>query len=573
MLMQFFLIWFDELIGKDLGLWIYLQLFLYFGINATPVAFSLATLVASLMVLGSLGEQLELTALKSAGIPFIRVLRPLLFLVGLLSVFVYFSNGYLVPKVTVKAHTLLYDLRKKKPSVAIKEGVFYNGLPDYSIRVARKLSDQKTLEDIIIYDHTNNKGNTHMTAAASGQLTNSSDGRYLIIELFNGYNYLEQQPSKKDKRSPEKLTRPTILDFYRTSFKAQKILIDLDDFKLIRTSENYFTYYHSTKTTQDLVKDIVEMKSKMKNTQQAVINNMQKHYQLPVLGHTASANSDPNPQGSVDSTATTSSNNGSDTPFKNILGSTTIALANSTTDTLPQSVVDNTAANHIIENNSNSKSIQEGATSTHDIPPTAIPSTTADSIPSIKFYHPTEHATPSIPPANASHLLLQDLAQRPDRQEIIQKTLRQASAFKNQIDANISQLVSVNRELKDFQLEQGKRTAYAIACLLMLLIGASLGALIKKGGLGIPLLISTVFILMYYVADIFGTKWTKIGLITPTLGAWGANIALVPFALFFLWQAQKDTRLLDSDAYKIRWRRTKKKKTLQAIATNESQEA
>ena len=93
----------------------------------------------------------------------------------------------------------------------------------------------------------------------------------------------------------------------------------------------------------------------------------------------------------------------------------------------------------------------------------------------------------------------------------------------------------------------------------MLLIGASLGSLIKKGGLGMPLLISTVFILLYYVVDIFGIKWAKLGLISTSLGAWGANLALIPFALFFLWQAQRDTRLLDRDAYRIRWRRTRKR--------------
>lgn len=519
MLMQFFLIWFDELIGKDLGLWIYLQLFLYFGINATPVAFSLATLVASLMVFGNLGEQLELTALKSAGIPFIRILRPLLFLVGLLSLFVYFSNGYLVPQVTVKAHTLLYDLRKKKPSVAIKEGVFYNGLPDYSIRVGKKLPDQKTLEDIIIYDHTNNKGNVHLTAAASGQLTNSSDGRYLIIELFNGYNYLEQQPTKKDTSPLENLNQPTILDFYRTRFKAQKILIDLDAFKLTRTSEKYFTYYHSTKTTRELVKDIVELKGKIKDTQQVIINSLQKHYQLSKLAENASANNPTN----------TFSTSGTDnTPIAPTLGGSSPAIS------------------------------RPREASMYTVALTAAPHTREEQQEST-LLGSTEHPTlPNQVNNSSPRLLIQDLAHRPDRQEIIQKTLRQARNLKQQIDADINQLITVNRELKDFQLEQSKRTAYAIACLVMLLIGASLGALIKKGGLGMPLLISTVFILLYYVVDIFGTKWAKIGLMSTTLGAWGANLVLMPFALFFLWQAQKDTRLLDRDAYRITWRRTSK---------------
>ncbi len=517
MLMQFFLIWLDELIGKDLGLWVYLQLFLYFGINATPVAFSLATLVASLMVLGNLGEQLELTALKSAGIPFLRVLRPLFFVVGLLSLFVYFSNGYLVPKVTVKAHTLLYDLRKKKPSIAIKEGVFYNGLPDYSIRVAKKLPDQKTLEDIIIYDHTNNKGNVHMTAAASGQLTNSSDGRYLIIELFSGYNYMEQQPNKKDKRNSEKIIQPIIPDFYRTSFKAQKVMIDLDSFKLTRTSEKYFAYYHSTKTTRELIKDIVEMKNKLKDTQQVVINSMQQHYQLPAPEH--------------------------------------IASPDSTVDTKSPNTADSMSAHAAVENSSNVTSLPADS-STHVI----ASSLKEDNISSTPSHHHAEDRPASTQPdSSSSHLLIQDLAHRPDRQEIIQKTLRKARDFKYQIESDINQLVTVNRELKEFQLEQGKRAAYAIACLIMLLIGASLGALIKKGGLGVPLLISTVFILLYYVVDIFGTKWTKIGIISPTLGAWVSNLILTPFALFFLWQAQKDTRLLDRDAYRIRWRRTRKR--------------
>jgi len=521
MLMQFFLIWFDELIGKDLGLWIYLQLFLYFGINATPVAFSLATLVASLMVFGNLGEQLELTALKSAGIPFIRILRPLLFLVGLLSVFVYFSNGYLVPKVTVKAHTLLYDLRKKKPSVAIKEGVFYNGLPDYSIRVAKKLPDQKTLEDIIIYDHTNNKGNVHMTAAASGQLTNSPDGRYLIIELFNGYNYLEQQPSKDNKKTTTISDQPIIPDFYRTSFKAQKVMIDLDSFKLTRTSEKYFTYYHSTKTTRELIKDIVEMQGKIKDTQQVVINSMQRHYQLPAPEHATSPGS--------------------------------------ATDTLSTSITDGTSSPATVENSLNATLAQADSTR-HAVVSTPESSTTADNSPFTPPDHDIEYTTSPLPIEKPSpHLLIQDLAHRPDRQEIIQKTLRQARDFKYQIDSHINQLVTTSRELKAFQLEQGKRTAYAIACLIMLLIGASLGALIKKGGLGVPLLISTVFILLYYVVDIFGTKLAKIGLINTTMGAWVSNLILIPFALFFLWQAQKDTRLLDGEAYRIRWRRTRKR--------------
>src|SRR6476469_7298967 len=88
-LMQFILVWFNELIGKDFGFWVYCKLLLYFGINATPFAFPLATLVASLIVFGTLAEQLELTGLKSVGISFLQILRPLFIFISFLCLFSY----------------------------------------------------------------------------------------------------------------------------------------------------------------------------------------------------------------------------------------------------------------------------------------------------------------------------------------------------------------------------------------------------------------------------------------------------------------------------------------------------
>jgi lipopolysaccharide export system permease protein len=301
-------------------------------------------------------------------------------------------------------------------------------------------------------------------------------------------------------------------------------MIDLDSFKLTRTSENYFTYYHSTKTTRELNKDIVEMKSKIQDKQQAVINIIQQHYQLPTLKH---------------STLPDRATDTSSTP-------THTTSANST--------------HAAVENRTNPISTQIASSSLHTVPASVpAPISEADHI-----SEPAHVTKDSIQPSSTKdtppRLLIEGLAHRPDRLEIIQKTLRQARDFKYQLESDVKQLIAVSRELKEFQLEKQKRTSYAVACLIMLLIGASLGALIKKGGLGVPLLVSTVFILIYYVADIFGTKWAKIGLCSITLGAWGANLILIPFALFFLWQAQQDTRILDRDAYRrIRWRRTRRR--------------
>lgn len=478
MLMQFFLIYFDELIGKDLGFWIYLQLFCYFGMNATPAAFPLTTLVTSIMVFGNLGEQLELTALKSAGIPFTKILKPLFIFICLLTVFVYFSNGYLVPKVNVKAYTLLYDLRKKKPSIAIKEGMFYNGIPDYSIRVERKLPDDKTLEDIIIYDHTKNKGNVHMTTAASGELTTTQDGQYLVIELFDGHNYIEEQPKRDKNKASITTNKLAIPGFYRIGFKSQKVLIDLDALKLKRTSEKSFTYHYATKTTQQIARKIAKMQQQIKDKRQELLLNFQTHYSLS-------------------------------TKDSNSYIPTEEQVADSTDLNLPK--------------------LSEGEdTAILDVD--------------------------RIEPKKLS--IIHDLDKNPNRRDIIQTALRDVRDLKYSIQSEANKMISTNKRLRDFQIEKYKRTTYAIGCIVMLLIGASLGALIKKGGLGIPLLISTLFILLYYMIDMLSTKWAKVGILDTITGSWAPNLILLPFALFFLKQAQRDTRIFEADAYIILWKKT-----------------
>ena len=158
----------DALIGKDLGWTVYAQLAFYVGILATKQAFPVAILLGSIMAMGNLGEHHELTALKSAGISLPRVLLPLFGFVFLLSVLVFFSNGYVVPRANLNALSLLSDLTKKKPSVAIKEGIFYDGIPGYSIKVRKKLEDENTLQGVMIYDHTQNRGNVSLSIAESG---------------------------------------------------------------------------------------------------------------------------------------------------------------------------------------------------------------------------------------------------------------------------------------------------------------------------------------------------------------------------------------------------------------------
>jgi lipopolysaccharide export system permease protein len=83
----------------------------------------------------------------------------------------------------------------------------------------------------------------------------------------------------------------------------------------------------------------------------------------------------------------------------------------------------------------------------------------------------------------------------------------------------------------------------------MFMIGAPLGAIIKKGGLGMPVLMSIIFFILFYMLTITGEKWAKEGITSTVFGTWFSNLVLLPFGFFFLRQARKDARLFEPDTY------------------------
>ena len=97
----------------------------------------------------------------------------------------YFSNNIL-PKVHLRFYSLLYDIRKQKPALDIKEGVFYRGISGFALKIQRKDPDNKTLYGIIVYDHSQGKGNDNVVLADKGDIALSNTGEHLIFTLYNG---------------------------------------------------------------------------------------------------------------------------------------------------------------------------------------------------------------------------------------------------------------------------------------------------------------------------------------------------------------------------------------------------
>ena len=131
------------------------QLLFYASARFVPIALPIAMLLSSVMVFGKLGENYELIALKSSGISFIRILFPITVFVSIISYSSFLFSNYAMPIANLKNGSMIYDIQKKKPELNIKEGIFYNDIEGFSLKIAKKDADGKTLHDIIIYDHFN----------------------------------------------------------------------------------------------------------------------------------------------------------------------------------------------------------------------------------------------------------------------------------------------------------------------------------------------------------------------------------------------------------------------------------
>lgn len=534
--------YFDEIFGKGLGFWIYAELIGYFVISISPMALPLAMLLSSLMAFGNLGEHFELTAIKGSGISLTRAMRPIaIFAVGL-TILAFLSNNYLVPKVNLKTFSLLYDIRMKTPSLDIKEGVFYSGIPNFSIKINQKL-DEVRLRDILIYNHAEGQGNLNVTMADSGRMETFNNDTYMRLTLFAGESYKESRSTRGISEAP--------VEFSRTAFQENVMVFDLSAFQLNRTPENQWSTNRAIKTIEEIrhgldslhliVNDLKYQnfitassiypfftKNRKLNPAPEILVEKARFdtlRRIQILKEQAIEDS----MNTVNREVLSDSNSSVtmvETPVEN--GSVEISTA------LPDSGV-------AIRKKLDAKRLgfsDSSATQTTQVDSTAIP---------VEKYVIKFRKEPLTVKEKA--LLDSMFYERGYISNAYTLALNNARNLKNSFNVKLSQVDGQVREFRRYEIAWYQKYSQAIACFIMFLIGAPLGAIIKKGGLGMPVLISILFFILFYMLTITGEKWAKEGVTDPLLGTIFSNLCLLPFGLFFLRQARKDARLFESDFY------------------------
>lgn len=553
LLIQYLLKYFDDFVGKNLGFTVFAELLFYFALNMLQIALPLGVLVASLMTFGNLGEHFELTAIKGSGISLLRTLRPIFYFVVVLSIGAYFFNNYTIPAANLKAYSLLYDIKHTKPALDIKEGAFYNGIPDYSIKVKEKFPDGKTLKDVIIYDHTKGRGNKTIILADSSIMYTILDDRYLKLELYRGH-YFSEEPQKKSK----------VDRFIRTEYKKMDIVFSLSSFDLKRRKEELFQNNRQMKNIDELTHDIDSFKVEIVKQSAGFIRNTQRYFNYH-LDNKEQILEKSLREGDTVATKTYQLQSASLFPVSFFQEKPKQEkekqekpkqkpLQQKQKLKKPKETIDPGQFRRNVEPRNLKIQDQEGGKKKVEV----IKKKYDDGEIKLNDIPEKDRANKVI---NVNNLNLDtldwaymqyflDMQKRPEN-TIYTNSLNKARNLKVNLSSAKQRVYQLKKDANLYTVERDKKYAQALACILMFLIGAPLGAIIKKGGLGVPTIIAIFFFIIYYVFSSIGEKQAKEGAMNPYLAVWMSDMVLLPFGLFFLRQARIDARLFEIDFYHI----------------------
>jgi lipopolysaccharide export system permease protein len=184
-LLQFVMKFIDQLIGKGLTAWVIMELIILNLSWMLVLAVPMSVLVAVLMAFGELSSRNEITVMKASGVSIYRMLTPgLLAGLGVALGMVWFNN-YVLPESNHRLKTLTVDIRRKKPTLSIVDGVFSHDISGYSILVRKTFEENNELEGITLYDYRNPAQSVVITAE-KGRISFSPDFRKLILDLQVG---------------------------------------------------------------------------------------------------------------------------------------------------------------------------------------------------------------------------------------------------------------------------------------------------------------------------------------------------------------------------------------------------
>lgn len=438
LVMQFFWLYIDDFVGKGLGIDIVLKFIWYQSAVLVPLALPLAILLSSLMTFGSLGESFELVAIKSAGISLLRFMRPLFIVSIFVSGIAFLFSNYIIPVAFLKSRTLLTDIVYAKPAFDLKEGVFYDRINGFAIKIGKKEANDSIIRDVIVYEQGNVVQDNFMIAK-SGVMRVTEDKRYLEFNLKDGWRYEERGDNNSN-------TAKT--DYVRLHFKEFKKQFDLSSFQFVPTDDSVNKNNERVYSMRQLNIAIDSLQKDYKKTRKQLDENV--------------ANASFRFAKYLDSTSK-----------KKPVTDSVFKAAKSLDELIPDSAV----------------------------------------------------------------------------YSVHQNAISQVSSLSSTINSREVIIKDKDTVLRRHKIEWHRKIVLSMACLILFLIGAPLGSIIRKGGLGTPLIAAISFFMVFYFTTTVGEKFAKQDKLTPFTGMWLAAFILVPMGLFLTYKAMRDSQLFNKEWY------------------------
>ena len=442
----------DELIGKGLPASAVAELMFFYSSTMIPMGLPLSTLLAAIMTMGNMGENYELTALKAAGISLVRIIRSVLILAVGVSILSFFMINNYVPYSFQRMGAVLMDIRNLKQEIEFTDGVFFNGIPDISIRVNKQDKSTRKLNEVLIYDNRD-RNLVKTIIADSGYINISPDKKFLNIKLFHGENI-------EDNRNFSWYDKAILKT---NSFKYQEMTLALTGFGFENNGTDGYSGDSRTQNITELQTDIDSLRIVSKESVKIFQDRFLRGY--------------------------------------------------------------------LYQNDT-----------------TIIQSLTNDSV--AKVLRDRQKASFSTDAIDT--LSIKDMVR------VYDQAMSKAETLMSYANGGHAKVTSSTIDLYKSEADWHRKLSLPVSVFIFFLIGAPLGAIIRKGGLGLPVVISVLFFVIYYVLTMMGEKMVKEGTMIPFIGMWLSSIVLGPIAIFLTVKSKRDSQLFNIEAYINNYKEFKK---------------
>lgn len=513
LVLQFLSKYIDDIFGKGLESDVLARVFLYACLSLVTLALPLGVLLASLMTMGNMGEHYELAALKSSGVSLFKTMRPLMAVTVLITLFSAWFSFYVVPEVNLKFYTLLYDLSKVKPSFAIKPKHFYTDIDGYVIHVADIDRERDMLHKIKIYDHSKDIGNLRIIVADSGKMLPNENAGYLMIYLYNGVSHEDV---------PKELGKEKNYQYQRYYFEKLDYRVNLTGFEMEESDPSTFAPHH-------YMKNIVQLYT-ARDSLSHVVDSIGKDF-----GKYASK----------------------------YIKLDSALISPEFLERKREKERNRLKEQQKFEQSQEAKPSKADAKKEQEEAKVVVPG--AKNNPLVKNL-PT--GQPVVAAADSNYLKIHPPAREfydvkmdqpvigwfkmNEQVDVMNKALHGARAIKNYAVVTNDRVRSESLKRRKFSIEFNYRIVLPVSCLVFLFLGAPLGAIIRKGGVGMPILFSIIFFIVFYILMMWGRKFARDEILPVFWGVWLPCLVMFPFALYFSFKASRDAPVFNMQVwYKI----------------------